>query len=102
MKNLTRILSVLGLTIMAVNVFAGEEARFDVAPEKIYLDSSKIHIEGKDIFVYLNESWTKATALHTDTNGIYVMMVDSWKCRDGHPNPPWATRCWTCGKAQGE
>ena len=88
------------------NGHCSEELRSDPC-EKTYIQPNQISISEGGIFVYVDNTWLAAEAIHADASGIYVSdLVDNhgwtqWKCRYSdcnYINPWYVNECQGCGR----
>jgi hypothetical protein len=97
---------ILAATFALSNGYGSEEPRFE-ASNKIYIQPNQITFSENGIFVYLENAWHGAKAIHVDSTGMYVNdLVDrsiwDWICRYcATSNPYWRTTCEGCGRGRG-
>jgi len=76
----------------------GQEEWEKVQKEKIYISSDQIKITPEGMYVLFNGEPFQVAEILQDENGIYVRHLGFyWRCKNGHPNPPWNLVCWVCG-----
>lgn len=61
-----------------------QETTQDVSDSKItkmYIEPNQIQFDENNIYVCINQNWTRTTALYTDRNGFYIVDEQGgWTC----------------------
>ena len=66
--------------------------------QKIYIHPSQVHVGTNGMFVDFGGDFCRVSEILEDENGMYVRDVGFWwRCRNGHPNPPWRVTCQVPG-----
>lgn len=63
--------------------------------EKEYISPDQVFVSEDGIFVIENGELSPVCGIMQDSEGLYSLKLPLgyWKCRNGHPNPPWNATC---------
>lgn len=101
-----KLLKILTIIFMPLLLLAASpnSLNYGDQDEKIYLDSSNVHILHKGIFLFNEGTFVPITVLRADESGIYIgsdqlaSPVSTWICPDcGRANAVTRDTCYNCG-----